>query len=725
MNKSLAKKTDKKTAISTREARLARLLRPRSIAACGGKEAAQVIQQCLKMGYRGKIFPIHPRKKSVCGIPCFASVKDLPVPPDVAFLGVNHKLSIELTRELQAMQAGGVVCYAAGFSETQREVKDGYNLQQQLLEAADDMPLFGPNCYGFVNCLDSIAVWPDQHAAKKIKRGVAILTQSSNIAMNLSMQQRGVPLAFFASMGNQAQIGMLEIAQNLIEDKRISAIALLIEGITEIERLLNLAERARAIKKPIVVLKLGQSEQAKRATFSHTASIAGAHEATAAALKRLGVGQVKSLPVLMEVLKILHSAGPLNSAKISSMSCSGGEAALIADAAHKRKKIQFPKLSAKQHSNIKKTLSHIVSVDNPLDYHTFIWAKQNALTRTFSAMLTCNFDLHLLIIDFPNPTRCSDKDWIPSALALKDAVKATNARAAVVATLHENMPQVWADKFMQQGIAPLYGIEEALDAIEVAAEIGSAWLHLQKNNRKEKASNQLFLRASNEKVKLAQANATRNTILLDEASAKTLLAQHGIPVPRGQVIESSIQACEFQQKIGLPVVIKALGIPHKSEVSALELNLNSHTAIEKSCARLQKFAKKLLVEEQISGAVCELLLGITRDEQFGLMLTIAAGGRLVELMQDKVTLPLPITRSELLSALESLPVMPLLKGYRGAPAGDIEAFLRLGERVSDFAEKNEASLIELDLNPVIVRTNGCKDGSAAIAADALVRLTSS
>ena len=711
--------------------RLARLLRPQTIAAVGGKEAAQVVYQCLAMNYKGSIFPIHPTKKEVHGIRCYPSLEALPSAPDATFLGVNHRLTVKLAGELNAMGAGGAVSYASGFSEAQGEIEDGNSLQQQLLEAAAAMPLLGPNCYGFVNCLDNVAIWPDQHAGEPCKKGVALLTQSSNIAMNMSMQKRAVPLAFFSSLGNSAQTGMLELAQALIEDERITAIGLVIEGISEIERLETLAVRARDLRKPLVALKIGRSEQARNAALSHTASLSGGFEATQAALFRLGIGQVQTLPVLMETLKLLHTHGALEDARLSSMSCSGGEAALIADQVHARRKARFPTLSPQQRSSVKSTLSKMVAAANPLDYHTFIWGDQDALIKTFSAMLACPFDLHLLVCDFPHEERCSDKDWIPAAQALEKAVETTGARAAVVASLHENLHETWAKRFLEKGIAPLYGIQEALDAIEIAADIGARWKAWQKEKKRSS-----FLNA-----KTRQAEKGKETIpaprLWDEFRAKKLLEEYGITTPRGEIVSSATEACLFQQRVGGAVVLKVLGVAHKSDVDALALDLNSEIAITKAFRRLSTLSqgmerdraapRGLLAEEMVTGALCELLVGITRDEQFGLMLTLAWGGKLVELTSERVVLPLPILREEVEAALESLAVMRLLDGYRGSERGDVASLLTLCERLSQFAEENAERLVELDVNPVVVCSEKSREGvqkgvqKGAIALDALLR----
>ena len=169
---------------------LDRLIRPRSIAVFGGKEARRVIYQCEKMGFAGDIWPVHPREDDILGRKCYRSVADLPAAPDASFVGVNRQLTIDVIRDLSTRGAGGAVCYASGFREAVSELADGDDLQTALVEAAGDMPILGPNCYGFINMLDGALLWPDQHGMLRVDKGVAVLTQSSNIACNISMQQR-------------------------------------------------------------------------------------------------------------------------------------------------------------------------------------------------------------------------------------------------------------------------------------------------------------------------------------------------------------------------------------------------------------------------------------------------------------------------------------------------------------------------------------------------------
>ncbi|CAN0267331.1 unnamed protein product, partial [Chrysoparadoxa australica] len=176
---------------------LSRLLRPRSIAVIGGGAwCANVIRECRKLGFDGPVWPVHPTRAEVGGVPAFARIEDLPEPPDAVYIGINRAATVEAVGVLSASGAGGAICFASGFAEAQAELADGADLQAALLAAAGNMPVLGPNCYGFLNALDRVALWPDQHGMVPVERGVAILSQSSNVALNLTMQRRGLPIAF-------------------------------------------------------------------------------------------------------------------------------------------------------------------------------------------------------------------------------------------------------------------------------------------------------------------------------------------------------------------------------------------------------------------------------------------------------------------------------------------------------------------------------------------------
>ena len=678
---------------------LERLLRPGSIAAIGGLQASRVVEQCQLMGFKGDIWPVHPSKKEVCGLPAYTSVEDLPGSPDAAFVGVNRHRTIGIVKSLRAIDAGGAVCYAAGFLESD---ETGGELQHALIEAAGNMPIIGPNCYGLINYADGALLWPDQQGGRRLaadRTGVAIIAQSSNIAVNFTMQRRGLPLAYVLTVGNQAQVGMSALASTILDDPRVTTLGLYIEGFDSIIGMQALAMKARALGKPVVVFKVGISAQAQATTLSHTASLAGSAVASEAFLVRNGFGQAHSIPAFLESLKLLHIAGTLDGYRLSSMSCSGGEASIIADTAV-GKKVYFPPLDDKHKKPVEAALGDLVAVANPLDYHTYCWADAGVMTEAFTGMTANGFDLNFLIVDFPHPERCDNAEWQIAAASFETALKANRAKGAFVVSMAENISEDFTEAFMQKGIVSLYGFDEALQAAEIAADIGAAW-------RRPAAQPLLQLQCPD-----------TGQVTLDEAAAKKRLAQSGVPIPAGDRVGTVQEAIDRAEELGYPLVLRALGIAHKTDTSALRLNLKTADEVATAARELLTLSDQLYLETMLDSVVAELIVGVTRDAQFGLLLTIGSGGVMVEIMQDSRTLLIPASRSDIETALAGLKSAALFDGYRGNKKTDISAAVDAILAIQQFAIAGSGRLLELDVNPLLL----CAEGEGVFAADALIVL---
>ncbi|MCC0014824.1 MAG: acetate--CoA ligase family protein [Rhodobiaceae bacterium] len=671
---------------------LDRLLRPRSIAVIGGGAwCANVIRECRRIGFAGDVWPVHPARSEIAGVPAYPSVAALPQAPDAAFIGVNREATVAMVGELAGHGAGGAVCFASGFREASAELGDAGSLQDALVAAAGDMRILGPNCYGLLNLLDGVALWPDQHGAVRVERGVAIITQSSNIAINLTMQQRALPLAYVVTAGNQAQTGLAEIGAALLADPRVTALGLHIEGIGDIRGFEAMAAAARHARKPVVALKIGASQAARAATVSHTASLAGSDAGAGALLERLGIARVRSLPVLLETLKLLHVTGPLTSGRIASMSCSGGEASLMADSGVGIG-VEFPPLNVAQRRDLAAALGPKVALANPLDYHTYIWNDRQALARCFSAMMDESLALGCVVLDFPRADRCAATEWALVIDAVADARQARGVPMALLATLPETMPESVATDAIARGIAPLCGIDEALAAIAAAASLG----------RDRPPPDPVLLPATGDGVET-----------LGEAEAKAALARHGLRVPRGRAVDSPQQAGEVAVEIGFPVALKGMGFAHKSEAGAVALRLADAEAVRAAAAAMP--ATRFLVEEMVADANVELLVGIVRDPAHGYVVTIATGGTLTEILKDSVSLLLPVRPDDIRAVLKRLRVWSLLAGYRGAAPADIDALVAAVMAIASYVEATPQA-VEVEVNPLLCGPRG------AIAADALIRL---
>ncbi|NBT55125.1 MAG: CoA-binding protein [Betaproteobacteria bacterium] len=678
---------------------LRRLLSPRHVAVFGGRAAAEVVRQCQHLGFAGEIWPVHPRHEFMEGLRCYPDVAALPAAPDASFIAVPRQGTIELVAELSARGAGGVICYASGFAEVGGE---GIALQQQLAAAAGDMALLGPNCYGMLNYLDGVALWPDQHGGQRLERGVAIVTQSGNIGLNLTMQTRGLPLACLITVGNKAGASIEAIVEALLLDPRISAIGLHIEGLDDIAAFSRVALQALHQRVPLVALKAGSSDLGAQITMSHTSSLAGPDALYQALFQRLGVARAHDPAGLLETLKFLHVHGALPGRRIVSASCSGGEASLVADLAQARG-LEMPALPAPAQQRLHTVLGDKVNVANPLDYHTYIWGDLAAQTECFAGLLDCRFDAHLLVLDFPRQDRCAADAWQTTVDAFIAAQAGHGARGVLVASMPEGLPEPVARQLLARGIAPMQGLPDCLDAIGHAADIGAA---------QHRAAMITPLQAP---LPLTLAGAR----LLDEASAKQALARFGVPVPVGQVLGRA-QVLPYAAALGYPVVLKALapGLAHKTEAGAVRLNLQNDAELDAALTAMAPLSEQFLVEQMVRGALAELLVGVQRDPQFGLTLTLGAGGVFVELLRDSVTLLLPLTRADLLQALQTLQMWPMVTGYRGRGHGDVDALLDAIQAILAFAAAHADRLLELDVNPLLV----LPVGRGVLAVDALIRL---
>ena len=669
---------------------LTRLLKPKSIAVIGGGAwCASIISAAKQIGFDGALHPVHPTGKQIAGHKSLRSLEEVPGPIDAAFIGVNRHATLDVVAQLRRLKAGGAICFASGFSEAAAEDAAAQDLQTALIEAAGEMPILGPNCYGFVNAFDGCAIWPDQHGCSRVQRGVAILTQSSNIAINLTMQNRGLPIGYMLTCGNQAQTAQTDIALQLLDDERVTAIGLHIEGFGNLRGWEALAQKARTKGVTLIALKSGVSQQAQAAAVSHTASLTGSDTGADAFLQRLGIRRARSLPVFLESLKLAHQFGPLSSNRIASISCSGGEAALAADTAQGTGLI-FPPLNPRQAKDLSAALGPMVAMANPLDYHTYIWRDQAAMTQAWAAMADDEIAMTLLVSDYPRADLCDASDWECVTQAAIEATRRTGRPFAVVASLAELLPEQTAKTLMDHGVGAIHGLDHGLEALDVMSRP---------------------MAPPAEPVLLPGID--RDAELVDEQSAKLALAAHGLTIPPSVVVTDRSTAGQAAADVGFPVALKTLGLAHKTGANGLALGLTTRAEVEVAAPRLAD--GPLLVERMVAGTLVEVLVGVTRDPAHGFVLTLGAGGTMTDVLRDRASLLIPATRAEVTARLKDLNIAPLLEGFRGNPPVDLDALLAAIDAVQAYVLANAERVEEVEINPLICTQDN------AIAADALIR----
>ncbi len=642
-----------------------RLFRPGRVAAIGGAAAERVVAQLDGFGFAGSVWPVHPSRAEVGGRPAYRTVADLPGVPDAAFVAVPAAAVPPIVAALRDAGCGGVVVYSSGFAEA-GEIQ----LQRDLIEAARPMPMLGPNCYGYVNAFDGTAIWPDVHGLVPVEAGVAIVSQSGNIALNLTMARRGLEIGLVVTAGNQAGLDVADLVDLAGADPRVTAVGLQFEGAFDGSMLAQALQRSARRRKPVVVLKMGSSELGAVASASHTGSLTGDDDAWDALFERYGAGRVRTIPAFLEALKLAPVVPP--APRVLSLSASGGEAAHVADLAAGLG-VELPPIVGDHATAVRATVDERVAVANPMDYHTFSWGDEERIRRTFAAAAAGPFDVALLVLDFPRVGAADD--WWAACRAF--AAACGDLPGLVVASLPETMPGLVLDRIAALGLVPMLGVAETLEALAALRRpvAGATPLRL--------------------------ARRFRETVTLDEAGSKLVLSGAGVPVPAWSVAADPLVA-----PVVYPVTVKVLGVTHKAAVGGVAVGVPDEQALRKVLAAMP-VAEGYLLEETIHGGLAELLLSVRSVPPLGWLLTVGAGGVDVEARDDRAHLLLPVTAAEVEDALASLRMRARKR------RADVAAAVRVALALGALIESDER-IVEVEINPLIVRADG------AVAADAMV-----
>ena len=708
------------------KANLRRLLRPRHVAVLGGVDAETVAGECRRIGYDGPFWPVNPKRETIGGFACFPSVDDLPEPPDAVFIAVPREQAIDSLARLSAMGAGGAIIYTAGFAEIGG---DGPSMEAALIEAAGDMAIIGPNCYGLINYVDRVALWPFAHGGGFQGRGAAIITQSGMLSSDLTMAQRGLPLSYMLSVGNQAVLRIEDFIDTLADLPEVSAIGVHIEGIRDPQRFQAAALRALANNVPLVGLKTGTSVLGSELTISHTGSLSGADEVYDAFFDRLGMIRVTEPSEMLETLKFLTVAGVPAGRRLAGLACSGGGATMLADAAEAHG-LDLPRPSAATAERLRTQLPLTATVSNPLDYTTPIWGVPDKTELVFSTLFADGYDAAVIIQDYPAAGLDESKPFYRNdSISFLNAAAAVGLPAAVCSTIAENLDAETRAFLVAKNVAPMQGIGDCVRAIAAAARYGAARQRLLADPPlplilDDPNLNDTYL---DDTPPISDA-CTSGPLMLDEAAAKSQLSRWQIAVPPSFILADLPAQTQIPPALppGLdyPLVAKALSpdLPHKSESGAVILNISSGDELLAALATIDANLTQhvptarrtgYLVEAMQPPPLGELLLSLRRDPAFGLVLTLASGGVLVELLGDAVTLLVPASDDVIAAAIDRLAMARILRGYRGGDVADLTPLITaINQLTTALADDPSLSLVEI--NPLFVGTDGVTAVDAVI-----------
>tara|TARA_B100000676_G_scaffold240929_1_gene241970 strand:+ start:2004 stop:4109 length:2106 start_codon:yes stop_codon:yes gene_type:complete len=687
--------------LAKRRANLKKLVNARSIAFVGGRQAASAISYCKAIGFEGDVWAVNPKQTEVDGVPCFHSVKDLPSVPDATWVAVSTERTIETIADLNAMGAPSAVVYTAGFSET----GDG-ELERQLIDAAGDMAVVGPNCIGVVNYLDGvpIALTPGL-GVERPDHGVALIAQSGTIIGNMVFSERSLPISHLFSMGNQSVTEIADAVDVLADDPRVDAILLYIEGLRDASSFAQAATRSFNHGKPLIALKAGVSEMGRELALTHTGSLAGSPELYDALFDRLGIIKADTFPELLEMSKLFAHNGVPQGNRLLVETCSGTDSGYCADLAE-RHGVDLPALSEPVRQAVAEVIPTIATASNPLDVTMEQWGDRLAQAKSLVTMLAEPADAAALVINFPS--RGDTTSYDPAAEAMLDVKAATDLPCYVITNLPEGAPDWMRTMLAEHGIITLQGMEDAFACIGKGARYVT--------------ERDALAAVGGPETRLLSCSPLEAIGSLSEAESKSRLGAFGLPVPESALCNTAGDAVRAARAMGLPVVVKGHGeeLAHKSELGAVAVNLGDEKAVHDAATAILALQgiEQVLVDAMVTDAVAEIIVGIKRDATLGMGLMLGSGGILTELMRDTMTLLLPTTPEAIGVALGRLRGYQLLTGFRDRPAGDVEALIAAVSSVAAFAEAHVATLQELDINPIMVRP----EGKGVMAVDALVRM---
>jgi acyl-CoA synthetase (NDP forming) len=439
--------------------RLQKLLKPNSIALIGGQWADAVVEANRTLGYTGTVWRVHPTREG-----CFRSVAELPGAPDATFVGVGSREVPAIARELSTRGAGPFVCFASGYEETA-----DLALTRELVGAAGGIPFLGTNCYGLINYFDGVALWPDTLTRQRPERGVAIITQSGGLGIGLTHNQRSLPLGYLISVGNQTDVAIEDLIEELSVDERVSAIGLYVEGIRNAGRFRQAVAVAQRAGIPVAAIKGGRTDWSVQTALIHTASIAGDDQAFDHLCAELGIARCDTVATLIETLKVLHMGGPLRGSRVLAMAASAGYAILTSDVARDLA-LDFAPMPKGTLQGLSELLGPRIVLSNPFDFQTLHWHDQAKMRAMCAALFEAEYDAITFMFGYPTASGADTSAYDMPILEYIDLAGHYATRATVLAPLPEFFGAKLRDRCIRGGVVPLQGHREGLQALSLAAQ---------------------------------------------------------------------------------------------------------------------------------------------------------------------------------------------------------------------------------------------------------------
>jgi acetate---CoA ligase (ADP-forming) len=709
---------------------LGRLLHPRSVAVVGATEredsyAGQTLLNLASAGFPGQVWGVNPGRTEVYGRACFPALSDLPEVPDAVVVAIPAPAVSTVIDEAGGLGCGGAVVYGAGFGEMAAgadalgaeltaagggeeavgggaEAAAGAEYERALRAAAlrHGLPVCGPNGNGIVALHARAALWGD--ALPPLEAGgVALVSQSGNLAVNALTTRRGLRLHTVVSCGNSVALDPADWVVELAGEEAVGSIALYLEGDGDGERLCEALARCAEKGVGVAVLKVGASAAGSAAAAAHTGAVAGDQRVFRALVEEAGAAWAADAHELLELAKALAVPGarrPRADGGLAVLTCSGGDSALAADEAE-RLGLPLARLGAQTQRRLRELVPRAATIGNPLDYTALIWGEVETL-RAIVATVGDDPAVERVLVLYDQPVGidgAAERSWAAVREGILAGAGASRAPVMVAATLPELLDDAAAARFAAAGVPAVAGLRTGLGC---AAALG---------------------RSGADPARLREIAASRGRAAprggvgwLPEHEAKELLRAAGVAVVEGRTVDGEDDAVAALAELGGSVAVKlaAPSVRHKTDAGALMLDVRAEDDLRAAHRRLTALGLDggRVVVERMAPPGVELLVS-ARSDAVVPCLVVGAGGVWTELLADAAVIPLPASSERVEAAIRTLRAAPVFTGGRGHPALDVAAAARLASATGELLL--DAGLELIELNPVLVHERG------AIAVDAV------
>ena len=688
---------------------------PRSVAVIGasresGKVGHDVLQNLIRYGFKGKIYPVNPKAKDILGLPCFPSVRDVPGEVDLAVIVVPARFALGVIEDCAARKVPAVIIITAGFKEVGRE---GAEIERKIVACGrqSGMRIVGPNCLGLISTYSNLNA---SFAAGMPEKGnIAFLSQSGafgTAVLDWAIEQR-IGFSKFISVGNKADVDEVSLIEVIGADADSSVLLGYVESIKNGGEFMRVASEVSK-HKPLIIMKSGGTAAGARAASSHTGALTGSENAYTAAFRQSGVLRAKKVEDLFDWGLAFSFQRGISGPRIAIVTNAGGPGIIATDAVESSS-LKMAYLSRYSVESLRKVLPPAANIYNPIDVLGDASAERYEVALRVG-LADPNVDGVIVILTPQTSTEAMPTSEVIARLA-------ADTDKPVLACFIGGKGIAGGFRYLMTHGVPAYPFPEravaAMDAlhrqhVRVGAEVGEV-PRFDVDKAKVEA---LF-----SKVR------ARGQLELGELEAREVAIAYGFRMPKSRLAGQPEEAVMMAREIGMPVVLKIASpdILHKSDVGGVRVGLETESQVDDAyLAMVQRVRRRMpnaeirgvLVQKMVRGGK-EVILGMVRDPQFGPLLMFGLGGIYVEALRDVAFRIAPITVTDATGMLGEIRARALLHGARGEPPVDLETIkeglLRISQLVMDFPE-----IMELDVNPLLV----FERGRGAIAIDARLTL---